>query len=284
MARTKYQVRVYPDEQPFFARIVLRTQPWNAVPDARKIVEAVLAAWPRGVRSKYLLAPGGFLDLIWPCALQECDCPRNPPTNIVDALVADANRAVDKFLAKGLREQLQERSRYLSIGVDALDGDTDLHSELVCLLDLETGAIWWTGKSYPTPDQQNKLVRVTDLGSHCVATPDGPVLLLGCHDLNLFSPRAEANAMGWRQDTIVQFRALALAHGPTVVLQHPHTADTPGTWRTAWGGLVRTLPSVRRYASSGAYWFNGKRCRGKLEDVLLQTKLGPSIDFVVGQG
>ncbi len=42
----------------------------------------------------------------------------------------------------------------------------------------------------------------------------GEVLILGCHDLTMFNPRARANAQGWRQHTWKSFEVIAKDRKP----------------------------------------------------------------------
>jgi hypothetical protein len=65
---------------------------------------------------------------------------------------------------------------------------------------------------------------------------------------------------------------------PEIVIQHPHTTDTPKIWNAAWSELVRELPSVNHFVS-GINYSNKNGVRGNLNDVLQKTKKGDVIDF-----
>jgi len=82
------------------------------------------------------------------------------------------------------------------------------------------------------------------------------VLILGCHDLNMFSARAIANQRpdGARRQRCDLMAGLVRHFKPTVVLQHPHSTDTPNIWRMPWACLARDYPSVRCYASGIGYY------------------------------
>jgi hypothetical protein len=140
---------------------------------------------------------------------------------------------------------------------------------------VQTGdVVRWTGKSYPTGDQETKLIQVADLSSHCLKVAGERVLVLGCHDLNMFSQRAYTNqsADGVRRRRCDAMHALVSRFRPTVVLQHPHSTDSPNIWRMPWACLVRDYPSVRRYASGvGYYNGHGGRPRQNFGDVLSGT-------------
>jgi len=65
-------------------------------------------------------------------------------------------------------------------------------------------------------------------------------------------------------------------------LQHLHSTDCINTWLAAWGAEKKLLPSVRNYASTGAYYNkNGGRPRSPLKEVLAKTKNRNTIDFKV---
>jgi hypothetical protein len=77
-------------------------------------------------------------------------------------------------------------------------------------------------------------------------------------------------------------RHLARAFRPTVVLQHPHSTDSPNIWRTAWAGLHRELPGVMAWASGIGYYRRDGARRGSLREVLAATAgHGHSIDVVL---
>ena len=81
---------------------------------------------------------------------------------------------------------------------------------MVCLIDLKNYEFHWTGKSYPIPNQEKELVRIVNLKSHFLILEDiGKVMILGCHDLNIFNPRSDKNAEGWRKKVKEDFKELA---------------------------------------------------------------------------
>jgi len=67
------------------------------------------------------------------------------------------------------------------------------------------------------------------------------------------------------------------------VLQHPHTTVKVRTWLNAWSCLKKTLPSVEKYAGAGRYYEPHRRRSeyDDLDDVLMHTKCGDTIDFIV---
>ena len=65
----------------------------------------------------------------------------------------------------------------------------------MAVLDTATGkVVRWTGKSYPVDSQQHTLVHVKDLCSHFLEIGSERLLVLGCHDLHLFSGRFRRSA------------------------------------------------------------------------------------------
>ena len=107
------------------------------------------------------------------------------------------------------------------------------------------------------------------------------IVLLGCHDLNVFSLRgqAKANPNGWKRKTANKFKKLCKEFKPEIILQHPHTTDSPNIWNLAWRTVEKELPKVKHFAS-GIKYFNWKgKPRGKIEKVLEKTKKGDVVDF-----
>jgi hypothetical protein len=84
------------------------------------------------------------------------------------------------------------------------------HAELVYIADLRSGALQYTGKSYPTPKQAKGLLRIPDLETHFTDLNDQTALVLGCHDLTIFHPRSDAKAKGWRASIKKAFKKIAI--------------------------------------------------------------------------
>jgi hypothetical protein len=178
------------------------------------------------------------------------------------------------------------RADVVTIGVDLFGGRAGAHVELVAVFDVaKRSLVRWTGKSYPTPNQERSLVQVVDLDSHLIEIAGERALVLGCHDLNMFNPRGHANQSpgGVRRTRCDQMKARIAPFRPTVVLQHPHSTDTPKIWRSAWLTLARELPSARVWASGIAYFNWNDRPRAELSRVLEQTKVsgGEVRDIVI---
>lgn len=279
------------EQNPELARLVI-SGPWNSdIEQARRILERICEIWPKDVRVKYFLTCGGFVGFPMPDHLQRKA--RRLPSVGSEALIGEikdiAMREIDKIMSGGLRACLAEHADFMTIGIDSKKSEIsttqnlikDVHAELVYLVGLKDNARYFTGKSYPTNNQQRTLLRITDLPSHFPNIPGNEqVMILGCHDLAIFSPRSD-NSQGERRILRDCFREMAKNKRPAIVLQHPHTADSVRTWGAMWGKLREMLPSVRLYAGAGRYYRKEGQQRSQMDEVLQKTKMGPSIDFIV---
>jgi len=260
---------------------------------ARCLLSGVASALPPDHRLACLCTCGAFLRFDWPKDLQHCGN-LNPNSREIDVLIAAAEKAVRSVLTKDLASSLEARCDYLTLGVDTKKNLVSTtynvidqpHAELVCLVDLRKRTLHWTGKFYPTAQQQASIVRFPDLRSHFVRLEGEPVMILGCHDLSVYDPRAQAFARGWRHDVGAEFRAIAAQHKPVAVLHHPHTTVKRLTWFGKWRRLEDELPSVREYLGTGAYTFRdgGWDKRDKLAQVLRDTARGTILNVVVRLG
>lgn len=108
-------------------------------------------------------------------------------------------------------------------------------------------------------------------------------MVLGCHDLTMFNPRARATAVGWRSEALQRFVRLTRDHRPSVVLHHPHSTVKPGTWRNGWNGVKAELGSaLRSFAGAGRYAADdrGWPTRRPIDEVLAATASADCIDIV----
>lgn len=278
--------------KPFWGRVVV-CGPWFAgVPQARRLLDAVCDQWPSGQSTRILVTSGGFVSFEWPPNVSRRDVGdnQNPDQDAVAALFNEADRAVDNLLTPSLRSKLKRCTDAITLGVDsfktqvsvASEGIRDLHVELVYFVDLRSNHVHRTGKIYPTSGQEDGLVRITDMASRFITFDRAPTLLLGCHDLNAFSPRGNSRVRRrWRRDAITSLCRTVKQRAPRIVVQHPHTTDSPRTWRAAWNKLVATAGSVDLYASAGRYHNSKGPVRAPLDRVLAATKSGASLDFIV---
>lgn len=289
--KQNWTIELREDPNPSLAHIIIAGN-WNGNVDvAGKLLEDIFEAWPKGKRVNFLITCGGFITFDWPSSLSYSDIGNNkfPDQKAVKFLVEEAGKNVELLLNNQLCRKLKECSRYMTVGIDTCKSKISVtrnyinepHIELVFLIDLENGNYHWTGKSYPTPNQEKGLVRINDLRTHFFDSDFGKVLILGCHDLTVFNPRSDATAKGWRKNVKDEFKILSKKENPLIVLQHPHTTDSAKIWVSAWNRLRKLLPTVEEYGSAGRYFNEDKPCRAELIDVLAKTKHGNTIDFVV---
>ena len=232
-------------------------------------------SWPSG-KATFAITPGGFI---------RAPLPRSYSGNRgwdsrkrdLDELIPHAQAAVDAVMRGQVLTAARRRARFLTLGVD-LNGDRNkeermrgnhkcgrtcpascTHAELVAVLDTKSGkAVHWTGKSYPTKGQQHTLVQVKDLGTHFLELGSQRLLLLGCHDLHLFSGRGR-KSIGTPTPKEKRRRGMhtrARKFKPTVILHHPHTTYSPRIWAGAWGAIREALQTAEVCASGIAFCGN----------------------------
>lgn len=274
-------------EHTAIARLVTRGRPPGRWQDAEQMLfKCLREQWPRGLRSKFLLLPGGFVLAEWPerwsgrfgWASRPCD---------IHPLVEHGQYAVDKLMTDRVVEQAALSVDVVVIGVDLIaHPTTNVYAELIALYDVNTRTVAFTGKSLPRSNQRT-LVRVVDLETHFLSIGGERVLVLGCHDLNLFSPRGRAvqKPHGRLQEIRREMDERLRRFQPTVVLQLPHGTDTPGTWRAAWNALTKQAPSIRAWASGISYFRVGDASpRATLAQVLAATHGGEHCFDLIGTG
>ncbi|MEM5798588.1 MAG: hypothetical protein QXP39_00885 [Candidatus Aenigmatarchaeota archaeon] len=178
-------------------------------------------------------------------------------------------------ISKDAFDKLKEIADYFIIGIDSKNPGNNQHIELIAIFDLkESKTIHWTGKFYPTEGQKRDLIRINDLNTHFIKLNNQKIVILGCHDLNVFSPRGQANAKpeSWKRKTADKFKKLCRKFKPDIILQFPHMTDTPNIWNLAWKTIEKELNYVKHYASGIKYYNDGHNPRGPLSKVLEKTK------------
>ncbi|MCG3201230.1 MAG: hypothetical protein NFCOHLIN_01096 [Gammaproteobacteria bacterium] len=232
-----------------------------------------------GMKAKFLVTPGGFVECPFPHSWEGCGGWGSRPADL--ELITDvASKAVNRVVTNEVLDAAQGKVRVITVGVDVWSKNLAAHAELVAVFDVaKRRLVRWTGKSYPTIAQERTLVQVADLRSHLVEVAGERVLVLGCHDLNMWSPRAWASQdkNSPRRRRCREMRALARQFMPTIVVQHPHSTDTPRIWALGWAGIRRHFPALKAWASAIAYVRWTGRRRASLAEVLEGTKSSDSI-------
>jgi hypothetical protein len=265
---------------PVIARVVVRAARLSTERAEERLLEVLTDRWPAGVTVKFLITPGGFVRTTFPSRWSGGVGWVSRPADL-KVLAAHAATALSKVVTPEVLKGAKGKADVLTVGIDLENGNGH-DAELVATYEVATGRVLWTGKSYPVAAQQHSLVQVVDLRSHFQVVAGQSTLVLGCHDLNMFSARGWANQQpgGARHMRCAEVGRLARTFKPTVVLQHPHATDSPNVWRTAWAGLRKCLPTVTTWASGIAYTNRNGKPRAPLAAVLEGTQGGaPCLDF-----
>ncbi len=229
----------------------------------------------------FIVIPGGFLNFEFPFQLYDEHIDIDKPTRKqIQLLQEQAQLTIEDFLydklANDIFDGLKNVADYITIGIDGASRRQKI--ELIAVYDLRIKKIiHWTGKFYPVKTQEEYLIKYPYLGSHFIELNGYKVLILGCHDLNVFSNRGQSKAIGWRKEAAEIFKSKCQKYKPSIVLQHPHCTDSSKIWRSSWLELERKLSSVTDYVS-GIY-FDEEDHRSCLEDVLAKTKKGDVLSF-----
>jgi hypothetical protein len=245
-----------------------------------------------------LQTPGGFL---FDCQdLSTVQTGANSKISYFNIVIDKSEQFMRNFLTEDLIQMISLKTDFVTFGVDifhyvseyACDYNMrrkckgfEKHAELVGTFDTKIQKfIGWTGKSYPVSLQVNTLLYCNKLDSHFQYFGQTPVLVLGCHDLNIFSPRSRKSSReGTYKGKIIFFMQKKCDEfKPEVILHHPHSTDSLHIWSTAWSGVPKYIPSVKTY-SSGIHYenVNGGAQRQPLERVLTTNALGYITNTVI---
>jgi hypothetical protein len=251
---------------------------------AERVLTRTFRAWPSDQYAKFVITPGGFLKSELPAGLSGYSG-WNSVSDDFSRIRAAAELTIRRVVTNRVLTSATGKAECLTIGIDLTSPTGLQHAELVALIRCADGRILrWTGKSYPTAGQERTLIQVTNLESHCISVRGERVLILGCHDLNMFSPRgwSNQNKKGKRRQRCDAMRSVASKFRPTVILQHPHGTDSPRIWLLPWRYLERTFKSSMREWASGIcfYYKKGKRQRSVLRKVLDKTRHPKGLEFV----
>jgi hypothetical protein len=271
------------------ARIVLAgrlAQSWRVLrssKNARELLRKTAQIWPEDHPVEYLVSFGGFLRFKWPF-------PTTQSRDGIswDALVTAASAEARTCLDDAVMTALGRYAKYVTIGIDSRSVEDDLsmpHAELVGLFSVDGSEEHWTGKTKPVPSQKEGLIEAP-VQSHFQIVGGQHVVILGCHDLNLFSPRVYANSGERKRAELDLIRRKLIEWKPTTILQHPHYTDTSQTWAPAWSGAKALAGEALRAAVGGVRYARSETQlpRRPLKTVLRATAFGPVLDFVLDIG
>ena len=201
------------------------------------LIEEFVFKYHGSQKFEFLITPGGFLTFIFPPNIRHGISIPYAEKHLITSLQQEADKTINNFL-KGLSTdiyiKLKEVADYFTTGIDGKNPINKQHIEFVAVFDLkQEEVIHWTGKFYPTEQQKKDLIKINDLSTHFIKLNSQNVLILGCHDLNAFSPRGQATASpnGWKKQVADRFKELCKDFNPDIVLQHPHSTDTPNIWK-----------------------------------------------------
>jgi hypothetical protein len=218
---------------------------------AKKILEV-------GATADVFVTPGGTLKVLDFKALKEARPGPTPAEGDYKRLAEAVTKTVLQPHVFPLLEKsgLSKAVKYLTLGIDLYEeGEGPKHAEMVAVIDIGAASVVaWTGKSYPVQSQAASLVYCPTVDSHFMRLAGEEVLVLGCHDLNVFSNRAKAVSKGAGRVTYKaklqrEFSRMAKAKGITTILHHPHHTYSPRVWNTAWSGAREDLATLRTGAT-----------------------------------
>lgn len=157
----------------------------------RMLLEVLSRRWPENTRVKFLITPGGVLtSSAWPSRWSGHKGWESRASDW-SAFTGAAQAVLSRVVTRRVLAAASGKVEVFTIGLDIL-GPEGQHVELIAVVEIGSGNVQCTGKSYPKSTQEARLVQVVDLGTHLLPLAGERVLVLGCHDLNMFSPRGRA--------------------------------------------------------------------------------------------
>ncbi len=253
-------------------------------PDRAELLAAALDALAREqVHVRYLVTPAGFFEPRsphelgvrhgWETKQDDFDIVRRLAAEVVAPLLADA------------LDRASGQVDYLVVGADVRGLGHGVYGEIALVYDVASKAlVGSTGKSYPTTEQQRKLVRNPDASGHVLDLEGERVAVLVCHDLQAWSPRGRRSRGEVRAGVAADLDRALRDTRPTTVLHLPHTTHSAQTWSNPWAAIRRLLPGAT-WASAIKYRRGDHRPDAPLGPKLLDgTRSGPGevLDIVLG--
>lgn len=229
----------------------------------------------------FIVTYGGFLEFKIPFTFNSLN---EAEEKYLPKIYEVAEKEINIFfenINKDLYKKLSNISPYITIGIDGLNKDY-YKVELVAIFDFKKNkVVHWTGKSYPTEQEKNYLIKINDLNSHFIEINKQKILILGCHDLNIYSPRgiAKITEKNFKYNISLELRNSAKNFQPDIVIQHPHYTDSHNIWFSSWNNLVKELQVDTFVSGINYYNLNGKQ-RVSIDKVLEKTKSGHIDDYI----
>src|ERR1044071_6092883 len=169
---------------------------------SKSILFGALSQWPRGTSAKYLLICGGFVQATWP--LVTFDHSANDITDTA-ALTSEAVALSSRLMTDRIVEPVSDKIQYIAFGIDFEERQSrGRRAEVAVIYDLKMRRAYVTGKSLLRSGQRRTVQFGID--THCMHIDGERILVLVCHDLNLFHPRAFAS----QGEELRRFRASAI--------------------------------------------------------------------------
>ncbi len=256
-------------------------------PDRRDLLAAAFSELVRqDVTVRYLVTPAGFFE---PKAPPELD-----PTHGWDTTRDDFERlrgVAEATVATQLDANTIGRARghvsYLVVGADVRVPGRAAYAETALVYDVKNGQfVGATGKTYPTTEQERRLVRDPDAAGHVLDVDGEQVAVLVCHDLNAWSPRGAASRGRNRAKVAAELDAALVEGRPTTVLHLPHTTHSAQTWAPARKRVeARLAKATTAWASAIRYRRGYSRPPVPLGPKLLdrtRSGTGEVLDIVMG--
>ncbi|HSW42760.1 MAG TPA: hypothetical protein VLM76_09650 [Patescibacteria group bacterium] len=198
---------------------------------------------------------------------------------------APPGRAASWFVSSDIFERASGRVDYLVVGADVHGLGDHAYGETALVYDLATRElVGSTGKTYPTTEQERRLVRNRDASGHVLDVGGEQVAVLVCHDLQAWSPRGTASRGRLRTSVAAELDTALRDARPTTVLHLPHTTHSAQTWSSSWAEIERILPGVT-WASAIKYRKGHERPPVPLGSELLDRTRSASsevLDIVLG--
>ena len=232
------------------------------VPSERRVKNLVVKfiSKAKNKHFEFVITPGGFLSFDFPEGLERGIDIDKINEKQLQLLQKEAEEVISDFFGRLKDDDFQKLKKiadYFTIGIDGFNESRTKHIELIAVYNLKKEkVIRWTGKFYPTEYQKRSLIKFNDLDSHFIELNSQKIVILGCHDLKIYSPRGQAvaNPNGYKKRIADKFKSKCKQFKPDIILQHPHETSSPKVWNIEWLKVQKDLPSVKHFASGINYY------------------------------